>query len=298
MRSPSNIVLFGASSDIGQLLHTKLQRAGLDVRKVSRRLPGCFKADLETREGLDEAVRDAGTVISCAHPRYTDAILKACRPKTRLVLMGSAWRFSHVPNPAADQVRVAERLFLANSNPGIMLHSTMIYGGNQETNIQRLLSVLQRFPILPLPGGGQKIVRPIYIDDLVECIFRAASKVWETPTAIAVAGPALTWRDMAAACAQAKGWRRLFVTVPNAPAITLLEFLRTIGIETPSPDILRRFNESPEFSTEEMNSLLGVVPRPFEAGIRMAIQGWENRDRGEFFNRFSGSLEIAETKNL
>ncbi len=131
---------------------------------------------------------------------------------------------SKVPNPLADLFRAAEQLLLASSNPGVMLHSTAIYGGHRERNVHRLLSALQRFPVLPIPGGGRHIIRPIYIDDLVECLFRAVSHAWERPTAIAVAGPALTWRDMAAACARAKDWIRLFVTVPIAPAITLLEF--------------------------------------------------------------------------
>jgi hypothetical protein len=64
--------------------------------------------------------------------------------------------------------------------------------------------------------------------------------------------------------------------VPIAPAITLIETLRRIGVKAPSPDILRRFSESPDFSTQEMTSLLGVVPRPFETGIRLAIRGWDN----------------------
>ncbi len=276
MAPPSKIVLFGASSDIGQLLTRKLRRAGLEIQKVSRHLPGCFRADLETLEGVDEVVSGADQIISCAPARYTESILKACAPKAQLVLMGSAWRFSKLTNPIADQLRAAEQLFLAHGNPGVMLHSTMIYGGHQERNLQRLLAVLQRFPVLPLPGGGRHVVRPIYIDDLVECLFRAVFRVWERPTAMAVAGPALTWRDMAAACAQAKGWRRLFVTVPNGPAIMLLEFLQMIGIDTPSPDILRRFNESLELSTRDMTSLLDVVPRPFEAGVKAAIEGWEN----------------------
>jgi nucleoside-diphosphate-sugar epimerase len=270
------IVLFGASSDIGQRLCARLESTGLTLRKVSRRLPDGFKADLATLQGVDEAVRGAEKVISCAHARYTEAILKACRPGTPMVLTGSTWRFSNVPNPAADQVRAAERLYLASHNPGVMLHSAMIYGGSQERNVQRLLSVLKRFPILPVPGGGRQVVRPIYIDDLVECLFRAVQKVWDAPNAFAVAGPALTWREMAAACAEAKGLRRSFVTVPTAPAIKLLEILRQAGVKAPNPDILRRFSESPDFSTQEMTSLLGVVPRPFETGIRLAIRGWEN----------------------
>jgi nucleoside-diphosphate-sugar epimerase len=156
----SMIVLFGASSDIGQRLHRRLEIAGLEVRKVSRRLPGGFKADLATRKGVDEVVKGADKVVSCAHARYTDTILKACAPGTPVVLTGSTWRFSKVPNPAADQVRAAERVFLAGSNPGVMLHSTMIYGGHQERNVQRLLSMLKRFPIIPIPGGGRQVVRP------------------------------------------------------------------------------------------------------------------------------------------
>lgn len=270
------IVLFGASSDIGQRLYQKLESAGLEVRRVSRRLPDGFKADLATLEGVDQAVKGADKVVSCAHARYTEVILKACAPATPVVFTGSTWRFSKVPNPAADQVRAAELLFLASGNPGVMLHPTMIYGGYQERNIQRLLSVLKRFLIIPIPGGGQHIVRPIYVDDLAECLFRAVQKVWDAPTAFAVAGPAMTWRDMAAACAEEKGLSRWFVTIPTSPAIALLEILRWMGIKAPSPDILRRFCESPEFSTQEMTALLGVVPRPFEAGIRLAMRGWEN----------------------
>ena len=245
---------------------------------MSRRLPGGFKADLATLEGLDKAVEGADKVISCAHARYAEVILKACPPGTPVVLMGSTWRFSQVPNPAADQVRAAERLFLASGNPGVMLHSTMIYGGHQGRNVQRLLSALKRFPIIPIPGGGRQVVRPIYVDDLVECIFRAVQKVWDAPTAFAVAGPAMTWRDMAAACAEAEGLRRVFVTIPISPAITLLEILRRMRVKALSPDILRRFSENQEFSTQEMTSLLGVVPRPFEAGIELAMRGWENRN--------------------
>jgi nucleoside-diphosphate-sugar epimerase len=273
------IVLFGASSDIGQRLQKKLESAGLEVRRVSRRLPDGFRADLATVEGVDEAVRGADKVVSCAHARYTEVILKACAPATPVVLTGSTWRFSKVPNPAADQVRAAERLFLASGNPGVMLHSSMIYGGYQERNVQRLVSVLKRFPIIPIPGGGRQLVRPIYVDDLVECMFRAVQKVWDAPTAFAVAGPPITWRDMAAACAEAMALKRSFVTIPLSPAITLFEILRWMGVKAPNPDILRRFSESPEFSTQEMTSLLGVIPRPFEAGIRQAIRGWENPNR-------------------
>ena len=225
------IVLFGASSDIGQRLCRKLENVGLVVRKVSRRLPDGFSADLQTSEGVDEALRDADQVISCAHARYTSTILRFCRPGMQIVVMGSTWRFSKVPNAAADEVRAAERVFLASDKRGVMLHSAMIYGGSQERNIQRLVVALQRFPILPVPGGGRQMVRPIYIDDVVECIFQSVRRTWDAPAAFAVAGPPLTWREMAAACAKAKGLKRSFAAVPISPAIALLELFSRAGFQ-------------------------------------------------------------------
>jgi len=67
------------------------------------------------------------------------------------------------------------------------------------------------------------------------------------------------------------------VTIPILPVITLLAILRRMGVKALSPDVLRRFSENPKFSTQEMTSLLGVVPRPFEAGIELAMRDWENR---------------------
>jgi len=58
-----------------------------------------------------------------------------------------------------------------------MLHAAMIYGGSQENNVQRLLGAIRRFRTLPVPGGGRQIVQPIYIDDVVECLFRANNKM-------------------------------------------------------------------------------------------------------------------------
>jgi nucleoside-diphosphate-sugar epimerase len=220
------IIVFGASTDIGRRLIEKLHSAGLEYRKISRTAEDSVPADLQTGERIAEAVFGAKVIVSCAHARYTEAILAAIPSSVQVVLVGSAWRYSHLPNARADQVREAEALFLASNHSGIMLHPAMIYGGNQENNIRRLLRVIRNFPVIPAPGGGCQIVCPIYVDDLVDCLFAATTKIWKDKYVFGVAGPPLQWRRMVKITAQSAGLRRLIVSIPSQPFIVALEILK------------------------------------------------------------------------
>ena len=223
-------------------------------------------------------MEDADVVVSCAHARYTRSIIQnlPARP-TNLVLMGSAWRYSAVPNKRADEVRKAEADFLACSHNGVMLHATMIYGGSQENNIQRLLRAIRRFPVLPVPGGGRQIVQPIYVDDVVDCLFAAATGKWTGKRTVGLAGKPLEWRAMAKLCAKSIDRRYAIIPVPVSlllVAITLLNRFRGTPFD---PGIVQRFGENVDIPVSEMMEMFGVRPRDFEAGLRLAVENWRGQ---------------------
>ena len=268
-------VIFGASTDIGQRLGDVLKDTNQTVRPISRSLTGHVTADLTTGEGLDAALHGAKVVISCAHARYTGKLLSALPPTVkRLVLMGSAWRYSRIPNPRADEVRAAEKLFLSSGLNGVMIHSTMIYGGSQENNIQRLIRLLQKFSVMPVPGGGQHQVQPIYVDDVVGCLLSATQRDWQGSNVLPIAGPGLTWREMAKHCAAAINRRCFVLPVPTAPAILALDGLRRLGASSVHPDVIRRFSEGVDISLDAISQQLGVVPRDFASGVALAVTEW------------------------
>jgi len=271
------IVVFGASTDIGQRLVEKLRSEGLACRKVSRTINDAVRADLRTGDGVADAISGASVVVSCAHAEHTGAILRACPPDVLLVLVGSAWRYSRVPNARANLVREAEALFLGSDHRGIMLHPTMIYGGNQENNIRRLLQVMRKIPFIPAPGGGRQIVCPIYVDDLVDCLDTSAKRNWDGKYILGVAGPPLTWRRMVEICAQSIGLRRPIVYVPARPAVWILELVRKLGIKVVDPNVIRRFGENVDISIVRMREILSVTPRSFERGIVSAIENWRQQ---------------------
>jgi nucleoside-diphosphate-sugar epimerase len=269
------IVIFGASTDIGRRLAERLRRRELPIRLISRTTPGSRPADLSTGEGVDDALQGATTVVSCAHARFTAEIIRRI-PDTVIstILVGSTWRYSKVPNEKAAEVRRAEAIFIASKLNGIMLHPTMIYGGQQENNISRLLKLIRRFPIVPVPGGGNRIVQPIYVEDLVDCLDAAVSVEWKGPNVLAVAGPPVTWKKMASICANTIGKQRLMVNVPLRPLGVMFSLLDKMGFKGFDPGIIWRFEEDTDVSTADLLRVLGVRPRDFDSGLKSAVVEW------------------------
>lgn len=276
------IVIFGASSDLGRQAAKRLLDCGKRLRLVARAPSGLDpRAEHVVGTISDAASIAAGadTVISCAYARFTSELLRELPNTVRqLVLVGSAWRFSRDSNPVADDVRAAEAEFLRSNRNGVMLHPTMIYGGARERNLQRLLAIIRRWPVLPLPGGGRHLVQPIHVDDAAAAIVAAVERPWNGPHVIPIAGPSpMPWREMALACARELGYRRVLLPVPLGPVIGLLSLLQRLGLEPPlEPTVLRRFREDVSVSTAAMTSQLGVTPRPFAIGLRQALSEWRS----------------------
>jgi uncharacterized protein YbjT (DUF2867 family) len=277
------IVIFGASSDLGRRVAQSLLDEGRRVRLISRNPRnldpraehevGDLSGGCDLRPIMDGAER----IVSCAHARHTAALLEALPADApALVLTGSAWRYSMVPDPRGQAIRDAEAMFLASGRNGVILHPTMIYGGTQERNIQRLLGLIRQWPVLPAPGGGRHLVQPIHIEDAAACLLAAIRRDWGGPHAIALAGPtAMAWRDMARTCMKAIGIRRPIVPVPLGPAIGAIYLIQAIGFQPPvDGNVLRRFREDVNVPLAPMREQLGVVPRPFDIGLQQALLGW------------------------
>jgi nucleoside-diphosphate-sugar epimerase len=263
------IVVFGASSNIGRRVAARLLDEGARLRLVARE-PSTLDARAERLAGdmsiAATATDGAEVVISCAHARHTGTLLGALPASVRqVVLTGSTWRYSAVSNINADEVRAAERLFVASGRAGVLLHPTLIYGGTQERNLQLIEAALRRFPVFLLPGGGKNLVQPIHVDDLAACIVAAAKRAWTGPEVITVAGPApIAWRQMVEACATSIGYSRPIIPLPLAPAIFALKLTERIGLKLPlSSGMLQRFQENACFPIERMQAELGVTPRAF-----------------------------------
>ena len=110
-----------------------------------------------------------------------------------------------------------------------LLRPTMIYGHRGDGNLARLIGVMRRWRIAPIPGSGGALQQPVHVDD----VGRAAVAALEEPACagatFALGGAVvLTLHDLYRACARAIGRPVLLPRIPVAP---LAPLARLVGLK-------------------------------------------------------------------
>jgi len=235
--------------------------------------------DGETRARLATLLAPAEVVVSCAHARFTGAVLAALPARgPRLVLMGSVRRYLPIPDRDGAEIAAGERAFDASGRPGVMLHASMIFGTADDGNVSRVLRLLSRWPaampiVLPLPAGGRRLVQPIFIDDVAAAVVAAVERPASDGPPLVLAGPTpIAYRQMIEQCAAALGRRARIVAVPIGALVALAAAAARCGIKLPLDAAeLRRAGQDKAFDIAPMIARLGVHPVDFATGLaRMA----------------------------
>ena len=232
-------------------------------------------ADLRDSAALARALADATLVVSCAHARHTAAILRAAPARARFVLLGSTRKFTRWPDPHALGVLEGEAAFKQSARPGVMLHPTMIYGAQGEDNVQRLARLLRRLPVVPLPGGGRALVRPIYQEDVTRCLRAAMAREWRGPESLIVAGAdRVSYAEFVRAVAQAAGLRRPRIVPVSAGLLQRVAPLTrwVPGLPVIRAEEVQRLMEDKTFGIDPMQRLLGVAPFGLTEGLRRTFE--------------------------
>jgi nucleoside-diphosphate-sugar epimerase len=227
-------------------------------------------ADLTDAASLGAALSDAATIVSTAHARHTAALLAAAPPRATLILLGSTRKFTRWPDAHGNGVLAGEAAFLRSGRRGVMLHPTMIYGAQGESNVQRLAALMRRLPVLPLPQGGRALVQPIHQDDVVRAVLAAIRCAWDGPHSLVIAGPQpVPYAGFVRAVAAAAGLRPPYIVpFPPAPLRALAALAAWLPLlPAVQPDEVRRLTEDKAFDIEPMRRLLGMEPIPLQAGL-------------------------------
>ena len=69
----------------------------------------------------------------------------------------------------------AERQIRESGLKWTIVRPTMIYGAPGDRNLSRLLAVLARVPVLPVPGGGRHLQQPVHVADVAGAVLSAVS---------------------------------------------------------------------------------------------------------------------------
>ncbi len=187
----------------------------------------------------------------------------------RAVFVSTTAAATRLPAPSR-QVRLAAEQQIRGSALGwTIVRPTMIYGAPGDRNLSRLLVLLSRTPLLPVPGGGARLQQPVHVADLAAAVLSAAERPAATCRTYDVAGPEpLTFAELLRISAGAVASSTRFVPVPLGPAVAAIRGYERLSR---SPRIraeqLLRLAEDKAFAIDDAMRDLGYAPRSFADGI-------------------------------
>jgi len=169
----------------------------------------------------------------------------------------------------SKQIRLAaEQRVRDSALKWTIVRPTMIYGDAHDRNLSRLLLLLRRAPVLPVPGGGH-LQQPVHVADVAHAVLAAARCPAAAARTYDVAGPEpLAFTELLRISARAVASRTRFVPVPLLPVIAAA---RGYELLSGSPRIrteqVRRLAEDKAFAIDDAVRDLEYAPRSFADGI-------------------------------
>ncbi|MDP3920117.1 MAG: NAD-dependent epimerase/dehydratase family protein [Candidatus Omnitrophota bacterium] len=218
--------------------------------------------------GSEEELREAN--IECPR-RVFEAATKASVERVVFISSVAALR-RHGPYGVTKSE--GEDVLRSSGIPYIILRPAYVYGVGDENNTALMLRTLKRFPVIPVLGGGQFRLQPVYVDDVCDLIVQALRcKTWNR--AYTVAGPEqITLWSMLKLLAGGLGVSRLLVPIPLKPVQALMRFYLRFFPETklPAKQILE-LDKHEAFDISETQSNFNFKPRPFREGVEGMFTG-------------------------
>jgi nucleoside-diphosphate-sugar epimerase len=279
------VLVTGASGFLGRRVVPLLAARG-PVRALARSSTAASRVvdlgaepvagDLDDPESIDAAfaTSDSTVLVNLASLGFghAPAIVAAAEEHglQRAVFVSTASIYTTLPS-ASKATRVeAERLVQASALDWTILRPTMIYGAPDDRNMARLLRLLRRWPVVPLPGGGTGLQQPVHVDDLAAAIVTCIERPGTIGHDYDLAGPEpLSLRETIEQAAAAVDRRPVCVPMPLRPTIAAIRLYDRLSPKPVlSTEQVARLAEDKAVDTTDARRDLDFAPRSFAEGIR------------------------------
>ena len=234
--------------------------------------------DVNSYNSLVEALAGTTAVIHLVNIRSSPQVIQACYATgvKRAIFVNTTGIFSRYQQYAAEYQRL-EAAMLNCTLDYTIIRPTMIYGNYQDKNIHKLVKIVNKYPIVPVLGGGYGLMQPIYAGDLATVIARALQNKVSINKAYNVAGKEpIRFKDMMHMISRELGKRRLFITVPYFMALAAGYLGEVIPNGLIDVERVKRLQEEKVFSYAEAYKDLAFSPLSFEQGVILEVESLQN----------------------
>jgi uncharacterized protein YbjT (DUF2867 family) len=295
----TTVLVTGITGYVGSRLAPRLDALGHSVRGFSRRdhpasrwpiIPG----DAVSGNGLAEALEDVQVAYYLMHSlepssdgafgarelRAAQNFVKAARTAgtERVIYLGGLMPAGGPTSPHLTSRLAVEQMLLGSVACAVALRASIVIGSGSRS-FRLLVRLVERMPIIPLPGWHRHRTSPVDERDIIEILARMPTAQDVCGRALDVAGPEqLTYgdlvqriRDLLLLGRPTVSFRRLTATpiVGRVAALIGNEDYELVGplMESLENDLLPRHDGAAE--------LVGVRLHSLDSAIEHALAEWE-----------------------
>ena len=258
---------------------TCLVRSSSNAIEWSGKLPlKIVVGDLGDTVSLNAAFKNQDMLIFVASMGFghMQNVVNSCLENNvkRAVFTSSTAIFTRLPAQSKDGRQAGEKQIMESSFDWTILRPTMIFGRKGDRNLERLVKNLKKFPLFFVPGPGQALQQPIFVDDVAKAVIQALATDKSVRKAYNISGEVpLTFNQLVISTASALGLKRAIVNLPLWP---VQQAVKLYSIFAGSPKIseeqILRLNENKAFDHKDAQTDFGFTPISFNEGIKFLVK--------------------------
>lgn len=278
------VAIIGASGHVGFRLVQKLSstyKIHCIVRDLNKRDFSEFNNiqvfkvdDISNTLELAKAIHSCHAIINAGYIGFAQNILEAININKssieHILFTGSTGIFTKIPSNSADIKRESEQYIVDNYPiPFTIIRPTMIYGHKNDQNISKLSRTLKKIPFFPLVGSGDKLIQPVFIDDLVNAYGIALfnEKFYDNSYNIGGAEP-ISNKELFKKVSNSLDKKVIFISINPYVISMTIKLLAIFKLKIISDEQIKRFQENKNINIEKFVQAFGFRPRSFDDGLK------------------------------
>lgn len=283
----ADILLTGATGFTGGFVCQQLFQRGIQfdclvrptakTEKLKQYHLRLVEGDLNDIESLCRVFPGYHTLINVASIGFGAApnIVKACQDcgVKRAIFVSTTAIFTQLNAKSKVVRQAAEKVIRESDLDYTILRPTMIYGTPQDRNMIRLLRLIERSPLIPIPGSGQSLQQPVQVEDVAWAICEVINqpKTYRQDYNIS-GGQVLSYNDVVQSAGYALGKKPILWHIPIHLFLNLIQMANSIGLKMPvSQEQVLRLNEDKVFDYKAAQADFNYSPRSFTEGIAQEV---------------------------
>lgn len=261
----------------------------------------CDCSDVNSMSNILQKIKP-DLIVHIAQLKLTKFILKSINlsniKKPKIIIIGTLGVFSNFQS-CRNEYEEAELLINAYQNETLIIRSSMIYGSENDKNMHKLINLINKFKIIPLPSNGKSLFQPVFYQDISLAIFLSIkqfiSKGILKKSIINLSGPnTLSLKEICLLISKRLYKDVFFINVDNDFICKILNFIESSNFKALpiKAEQFLRLNEDKVFSSEWGNNIFNIEPTSFEEGLDSQINCLFDR------NSFNGNIIFNDSEKF